>query len=348
MSHFSVVVCIDDPKRLDDVMAPWDENREVEPYRNYEDGGPADHWFYGSLQRAAEDYASGGGIKPYKPDEFGWSSASSKKTPAQQREEQRADAELLATLPSPVTWAALARAYNERYDGEGETPLLVSEDGLRGYTMSTYNPESKWDYWTIGGRWSGYFRYREGCRGAVLLPEGGRWDAPKDISPRACNGGQKRHLDLDGLRTDKAAEARKTYREWQEVTAGTPDALPWSVFTDNISEGGGYTIERAREEYHSQPRVQAIQNTDFRWNDDPIAEFAVPEELYVEREGRARAVPGYATVTTDGRWMAPGKMGWFGMSTDQEGDRFGYWEAANAYIEGLDDDIYLIALDCHT
>jgi hypothetical protein len=344
VSHFTVVVCIDNPKRLDEVMAPWDENKEMEPYRDYEDGGPADHWLYRSLQRAAEDYASGGGIKPYKPDEFGWSSASSKKTPAQQREEQRADAELLASLPSPITWADLARVYNERYDEDSESPLLVSEDGLRGYTMSTYNPESKWDYWSIGGRWGGYFRYQDGRRGAVLLPQHG-YDSPEDVHPRSCDGGRKRDLDLDSVRAEAAGKARERYRKYLGVVAGTPEALPWSSFTDNISEGNGYTIERAREEYGSQPRVQALRNDEeFRWMD--AEDFAMPEERYVETE-RARAVPGYAIVTADGRWMAPGKMGWFGMSSDGEGDRIGYWEAANAYIEGLDDDVYLIALDCH-
>ena len=77
-----------------------------------------------------------------------------------------------------------------------------------------------------------------------------------------------------------------------------------------------------------------------------ITEFSGTEKLYVERS-RARAVPGYAVVTADGRWMAPGKMGWFGMGSDEESDRIGYWEASNAYIEALPDDAWLVALDCH-
>ncbi len=87
MSHFLVVVCLDDENgdlakaaqippsrdraaalraaldaRLEHVMARWDENREVEPYRDYEDGGPAEHWVYASLQRTADNYAAGTGI----------------------------------------------------------------------------------------------------------------------------------------------------------------------------------------------------------------------------------------------------------------------------------------------
>ena len=172
MSHFSVVVCLDGgvtkstvEARLEQVMAPWDENKETEPYRDYEKGGPAEYWLYTSLRRAAEDFAAGTGIKPYKPDEFGWSSASSKETPEQQRAAQKADAELFRSLPNPVTWADIVKLYGERYPGEDGAPLL-SEDGSRAYTMSTYNPQSKWDYWRVGGRWGGYFPYYERPRRA--------------------------------------------------------------------------------------------------------------------------------------------------------------------------------------
>ena len=352
MSHFSVVVCLDGEvtkstveARLEQVMAPWDENKEIEPYRDYEKGGPAGYWLYASLQRAAEDFAAGTGIKPYKPDEIGWSSASSKETPEQQRAAQKADAELFRSLPVPVTWADIVRLYAGRYPDEDGAPLL-SEDGSRAYTMSTYNPESKWDYWRIGGRWGGYFPYRNEVAGQVIRTERG-WDSPDDIMPLHCDGGPKSALDLKAMRAEKAAEARKLYAGYQEVTAGTPAALPWSAFTDNISPESGYTAEQARDEYHSQPRVEALRGSEtFRWHDDVIGEFSVPEKLYVER-ARARAVPGYAVVTTDGRWMAPGKMGWFGMSSDEENDRIGYWEASNAYIEALPDDAWLVALDCH-
>ncbi len=367
MSHFSVIACLDDENgdlaraarvpsfgeaplralleaRLGQAMARWDENREVEPYRDYEDGGPAEHWLYRSLQSAADKYAAGAGILPYKPDEVGWSSASSKETPEQQRAAQKADAELFRSLPVPVTWADIVRLHNERYADE-DSPLLLSEDGSRAYTMSTSNPEAKWDYWRIGGRWGGYFPHHRDVAG-VLKPERG-WDSPETILPAHCDGGPRSALDLDGMRKEREADARKLYAEYQAIAAGTPGALPWSAFRDNISEVSGYTIDQAREEYRSQPRVQALSASEtFRWRDDCITEFSVSEKSYVKRE-RTRAVPGYATLTTDGQWMAPGRMGWFGMSSDGEDDRIAYWEAANSYIEALPEDAWLVVLDCH-
>jgi hypothetical protein len=95
----------------------------------------------------------------------------------------------------------------------------------------------------------------------------------------------------------------------------------------------------------AQARVECIQGTDFQWHDDAIATFQQPAERYVLLQ-TARAVPGYATVTTDGRWMAKGRMGWFGVSHDDDNEA-GYLEAANAYIESLPDEVFLIITDCH-
>lgn len=303
MSHFTVVVCVKHPDDLEQALAPFDENREVEPYRQYEEGAPSGYW----AVRALREHEG------LNPDD--------------------------ATL----TWEQVAEASNRRYPDE--SPLLLDDAG-RAYAMSTQNPQAKWDWWAIGGRWPGRFPYRPESGHLVIKP-GSRRGAPGEpVPPLHCDGGPKSALDLAALREEKASEARETYTRWHAAVAGTPAALPWSAFTDNISSGHGYTVEQAREEYHSQPRVKALEETDFRWHDDAIAEFQVPEALYVER-GRAQAVPGWATLTADGRWMEQGRMGWFAMNDATEGSRIGYWEAANAYIGELPGDVWLIAVDCH-
>jgi len=253
MTHFPVVVCVDDPHDLDAALAPFDENL-YEPCQDCQDGNSCPH----------EDCG--------------------------------------------------------------------------------VNPQAKWDWWVTGGRWGGYFPYRDEHAGLIIKPEE-RWSSP-ELKPGYCDGGPKLALDLDRMRAEQMAKARDVYAEWEKVTAGTPDALPWRVFMQNISEGNGYTIDQARGEYHAQPRIVAIRDTDFRWYDDPVEEFGVSEDLYVER-ARARAVPGWAILTVDGRWMEQGNMGWFGWNDATEGSRIGYWEVANAYIESLPDSTFLICVDCH-
>ena len=369
MSHFSVVVCLEDKDgtlaravtverdgfqgvirgavehRLTGVLAPYDENLEVDPYRDYEDGGPEDYWLYRSLKTAVEDERNGTGIKPYKPDEIGWSSSSSKETPDDQRVEIAKRAALFRTLPEPATWESLKDAYELLYPGEsGDFPEVDPEDN-RAYRMTTSNPDSKWDYWRIGGRWGGKVAYRAECALEVIHAERG-WDSPDDIPLLRCDGGPKRALDLAVMRDEAGEAARKTYREYHSLVDALPEARPWSAFRARLEDGSGYTIDRARAEYHSQPRVRALQGTDFRHHDDPIAEFGTDIAVCAEK-ARAGAVPGFATVTLDGKWMAPGRMGWFAATDATDSTRIGYWEAANAYIDSLPDDAWLVVVDCH-
>ena len=380
MSHFSVVVCLDDrdgslaravkvaaqgypdaitgvpeedanagysrrvvENKLTAVLARWDENKEAEPSRVYEEDGPEDWWFYQHLADAAEHEKNGTGVLPYKPDEIGWSSDSSRETEADQQLKIAKEAALFHALPEPVTWEALFDVYQIAYPGE-DRDREVDEDG-RGYRVTTYNPDSKWDYWRIGGRWGGSFPFDPDFASEVLTPERG-WDSPDKLKLLSCDGGPKRALDLGKMRDDAAEEARETYRAYHALTGHLPEALPWQVFADNVSEGNGYTIEQAREEYHKQPRVQALRGTDFQWREDCIKEFGVSEDTYAEK-ARAGAVPGFAVVTTDGRWMAPGSMGWFAVTDATDGSRIQYLEAANAYIESLPDDAWLVTVDMH-
>jgi hypothetical protein len=356
MTHFSVIVCLDDASKLEAALAPFDENLEVEEYRDYEKGEASEFWLYRSLKRTAKDFADGTGILPYKPDQLGWSSDSSKETPEVQRQKQAEDARLFHSLPDPIRWRDIVQFHNERYDDDSE-PLHYDEATDQAYTLSTRNPDGKWDYWRIGGRWGGYFATTDFEAYAACAEWAPRrdWDSPKRDQAGWVDGGQKKHLDLNAMRLQKANRAHAEYDSWEKLTDGLPEAQPWRAFAERAEKEAADTEDveekraawnRARVEYGAQERVQAIKGSDIDSFTCRIGEFAKPRGLFVEL-ARAQAVPGYALITVEGKWMAPGEMGWFGASTDREGDRIGYLEVANAYIESLADSAYLIAVDCH-
>lgn len=64
--------------------------------------------------------------------------------------------------------------YAARYFGRFRTELYNleffamdyygMEVDSHGNLLTTYNPKSKWDYWTIGGRWDGAFLLKNGAR----------------------------------------------------------------------------------------------------------------------------------------------------------------------------------------
>jgi hypothetical protein len=311
VSHFSVLVCLPEAddfsvsaleKRLTDVMAPWDENREVDEYRDYETGAAADHWSVKSSREA--------GL-------------------------------ISAEVPS---WADVVAAHNARYGSDSER-LYLDEEG-RAYNLTTRNPEAKWDYWRIGGRWRGYFHVAQ--RGPGVVYSDRSWDSPaEDFSPDRCDGGRKRQLNFESMRADAAVKANERYDRWEEISAYTPPARAWADVVSEV-EVGTLTIEQARNLYHNQPRIRAAKSTklDHGWGECVVSEFLPGRDEYIA-EARLGAVPGYALVTLEGQWLAPGRMGWFGMSSDESGDRNAYRIAANRYLEDLAPDRIVVVLDCH-
>ena len=119
-------------------------------------------------------------------------------------------------------------------------------------------------------------------------------------------------------------------------------------------EEDGMSIEEARESYHHQPRVIAIQKLNeslpegekiLGWMGADIEHFQVSREEFVQ-EARDEALCPYAYVM-DGEWHAPGKMGWFGMSSDTRADRVRFAREFNELLDSLPDDTELTLVDCH-
>jgi hypothetical protein len=110
MSHFFTVVIVPGTTPTNQIeetvsrlLAPYDENQRVEPYKVYLD---------------REDIARMAARYDIAPDN-------------------------LAELAHYITrWTGLQGG--------------MDEHGL--YRLSTYNPEAKWDWWVIGGRWNGEIR----------------------------------------------------------------------------------------------------------------------------------------------------------------------------------------------
>lgn len=300
MSHSVVIVALAPGEkvadRLEAALAPFDENAEVEPYRDYEKGEPGEHWSWDA-----------------NPE-----------------------------IPSP-TWVQVADAYNAKYADGSE--MHVGGDG-RAYTMSTYNPRSKWDWYQIGGRWTGYFRVRPEWIGDEQLINGDPGAMTgRNTDREKCDGGPKRMLDFAAMRDWAEVDEGAKWKEFHAIADQYPDTHSWAWHMERVDDGS-MTIEQARVAYHEQPGFAALQDTDFRWYDDPYEIFAVDLATY-QANARRDAVPGWSLLTLDGQWREKGRMGWFGMSdaTDETTAAFKTW--ANEYLESLDDDVVLVAVDVH-
>lgn len=373
MSHFTVTICLtaDEANEgygiqeaLEAKLAPFDENTRVEPYPDYEKDAPVEFWWVKSVRQGAEHHRNGTGLRPYDPKAIGYSSHGPvKKTHDEQRAEFAEDATWAERLGDLPTWAEVAAAYNEKWghdkavalqdDDDINTEKIHVDDEGRAFTWTTYNPDSKWDWWTIGGRWQRHFKaIPEADRELLVFGQSGSFGDNRRPTQSTdgsiyCDGGPVALLDFEGMRAEAAAEQLKDFDRWAALVAehGEPDS--WERLA-SLAELGEITWDLARERYNSQPIIKAAERAELRgfMGPSPEAHFGTTREEF-ERRARAGAVPGYALITLNGEWTAPGRMGWFGMSSDGPGEADAFKVAASKYLDELPADAWLVQVDCH-
>lgn len=320
MSHFTVIVELPADTlpayyedKVTELLAPFDEDREVPEYRSYwEEARPQDHWSFKHV--------------------FG--------------SEHMALVHAEPIAEDDVTWEQFIPAYNARYREDNDDESLVEYDPIkdRAFQMSTYNPDSKWDWWTIGGRWRGYFTAVEKMSSddveRILLSEKRWMNEGRELKQRACDGGPIRLLDLEAQRLSAEREAIAYADKYDAAIVGTPEPMSWEdVMAVHDS------IDEARAFYRDQPRVVATRKLG-GFLGSPIDDFKWGRELYIRR-AVASAVPAYAYLTQDGNWLSRGDMGWFGMSSDTVESRETYDLQVNSHIASVDPNTVLVLVDCH-
>lgn len=203
--------------------------------------------------------------------------------------------------------------YADKYHGYKRDP----NTGKFGYWE---NPNRKWDWYQVGGRWSGF----------LLLKTGER-----------ANDALKGEVDWEGMRKEAADEARETYRK---AMGETPLRPLWESWDDVRERFGMNRIDEAREFYRSQEGIKAVKKN----VDNPffyrIDKLLVDEETYVGAKADA-AIATYAFLK-DGKWFQKGEMGWFGMSSDEMSEE-DWNKLVWQQIQNLPDDMRITVVDCH-
>lgn len=378
MSHYTVTVCLPKTTQLEDleatlceVLAPFDESTDVTPYRDYLEGSPEEYWRVQSWRDSARNVREKGFIA--FAAELTRPELSMTDVTSLQEHLRRCVAadEVLGLVPS---WRDVVKA-NDIISGYnaavavigGDDPDVIDTDRLwydektgQAYTLSTYNPKSKWDWWQIGGRWSGYFVAKNPAAGIIFGEPGvfGKRDWGDSEGIVRCDGGPLELLDFETMRDLAAREAHEDYDVWEQITAAVRERghdpnvdKSWSYFISRVKDPDDHLdIDEARERYRRQPTiVEERQNHRDRFGlmgPCIIDKFSVSREEYVEN-ARWSAIPTYALLTLDGEWVSPGDMGWFGVSSDEQPQREAYYRRYDEYVASLDPATVLVVVDCH-
>lgn len=199
------------------------------------------------------------------------------------------------------------------------------EEGAYGYY---HNPDAKWDWYEIGGRWPYRFLVKSDCPSALpgsrsfllndqyirLAPDGYRWvsiarksDIQWDLMKR--------------LALKETFSAYKNYKHWFREGLLPADTMPFLRITEAGIQDWGTLVYR---------------------KDDTL-------EKYLHRAGLSRedryAFDTYALLDSAG-WKGSGDMGWSGIISNSMEERE-WQDEIQAFLADLDDTVFLVSVDCH-
>lgn len=205
------------------------------------------------------------------------------------------------------------------------------------------NPNKKWDWYSLGGRWTGFFKVKDGSKHNIGRP--GIMTPP--AKPGYGDQLLKKDIDFDGMRKEAYDEAVAKYDQLASLFPG--GAIPkiertWKEFTESKDweEKGP---EWCRNEYNSQSGIvefrEALKQT-------KISPFTSLSDYQCTREEKGQKAADNAIATfavlKDGVWYEKGEMGWFACVSNEKAD---WGNEFKALIDSVPDDTLISVYDCH-
>jgi len=182
----------------------------------------------------------------------------------------------------------------------------------KGNALSTYNPKSKWDWYSIGGRWQGLLKLK-----------------PQLKYPDRVLKGKKSFMDNDEYKEGYCDQACFVDIDWKAIKKEQKDRLleTWKK-TTTICESPD-----KHEEYEVKYHKHIIEQ--YKTQKNYLKEHTVGFKTY-------------SVITDDGEWHSPGDMGWWGCSSESENEKL-EWDKSfkKQFLTGLKPETLITVVDCH-
>lgn len=277
-----------------------------------------------------------------------------------------------------AAWAAaytdeeVAAVYNRRYrtGGDGDDEKLIDHgeppagsmfrrqpifgdipDRTDIYDMSQYNPRSRWDFWTLGGRWSGYWSVRFGASASLGKPGDGALATALD----------KAAVNLYGTGADAPDRALANLAEsWKPGTALQLETGRMLAEREaSLLRSGKADVARKADIDFDAMRAAAavdfgavydaaLQRPEWPidW-DEPEKVGDITRDEYVAKRMAEYTPATYAILDPSEGWFERGRMGWFGVTLDEKMGTAEWQQRWQQYVDGLPDDSLLAICDLH-
>lgn len=294
MSHFAVLVIGDN---IDEQLEKFDENLETPRYVKYT-----------KEQLIAKERES---IEDYKNKTYAKYLADPEAYAADCTNESHLEY-LKNEFPKKLEWN------DDEVYSEAIRFYEKAEIGPDGEVYSTRNPNSKWDWYQVGGRYAG----------RIVLKEG----VEKEFEPEFSWGWDAKAMEevLKEPRVDTALMKNIDWTKMHNVQSRYDEAIR---FWEMKVEGAEPKTEEEKEQ--------------LKW-DWYKPEFFVERYKNKETFAKSRASFTMWAIVKDGVWYEKGSMGFWAMS-DETHDEALDWELNmyDRFIKDLPEDTRLTVVDCH-
>ncbi len=195
------------------------------------------------------------------------------------------------------------------------------------YQVSKYNPNSQWDWYSVGGRWVDFFplkknKIRELKYSRVFMSESEYEYA--DVV-------KLKDIDFHKARATARKKALKEFLEWEEILKKYGKPKGWSEVDEK-----GFKVKR--ETYLSQPAISNYVKINHR---DPVEKFGFDRDDYLDKVNDNVLVP-YAYVI-NGEWHEKKVL----KLTDSKKVQDDWNKQYNEFLRTVDPETTLTLLDCH-
>lgn len=259
-----------------------------------------------------------------------------------------------AEVTLPAEEVQSFRAYCEDETGRnivqyGDTPDLegkhkyghiqLDEQGEVVRVIDRTNPNAKWDWWVVGGRWTGTFKLKPGAEGHLgEAPRTFSQDGTEYVREKRAKGVDSclwGDVDLEGMMAEARTKAEAAFDVWEAIFTEHGKPTSW----DDVRSKHGEDYDAARVEYNAQPAVKALRNHDVWAEAD---RYGYDRAAYVQKCARQAITP-YA-ILKDGVWYEKGKMGWWATVIGEKAD---WLDQAAKVLESIPPDVQITCVDCH-
>lgn len=307
MSHFTVMVIGDNPEEQ---LEPYDENLEVDERVV----GDVSYKDKSNFVDVYTKFVSGRNYGPTNENE--------------------------AIKNSKLTFDELYSKYGTDWNGD----IWRKNENNVWVEYSTYNPDSKWDWYQLGGRWNDFLKLKKGKKGIKGSPS--LLDDQPSNKNDYCDRALKKDIDFDGMRSKAEEDARKNYEKVLSVFGGCIPKVDHSwktIINDNNPYFNSMTIDEKREFFHNQPALIKVKEHEKELGYDfDIENYQYTLDEYIQK-ARNESISTFAVVK-NGVWYEKGHMGWWACVSN-ENDKWNT-EFNKLLDETLDDELISI-YDCH-